>query len=64
MMGLIDPLEVADDVPLNISTKRFGGLDLIIGGCVEVEDLRTSGHNLVIGEEVDRCRGTAGKTGL
>ena len=63
-MGPVDPLEVADDVPLNVCAKRFGSLDLIIGGCVEVEDLRTSGYNLVIGGEVNRCRGTAGKTGL
>ena len=43
IMGPVDPLEVADDIPLNVGAKRLGGLDLVIGGCVEVEDSRRNG---------------------
>ena len=39
VMGLIYPREVADDIVVNLIGKRFGGPDLVIGGCVEVEDL-------------------------
>jgi hypothetical protein len=41
-IGRFDPLEVLDDIPLNVDAERFGGLELVIGGGVEVKDLGTS----------------------
>ena len=54
--GLIDSLEVANEILVNVVGKRFGGLDLVIGRCVEVQDPSASGYNLVIENEVNRRR--------
>ena len=62
-MGPIDSFEVADNIPLNVDAKRIRGLDLVIGGRVEVEDRRTCGYNLII-EEVNGCKRTASTSGF
>ena len=48
VLGSIDSLEVANEVLVNVVRKRFGGLDLVIGGWVEVQDASASGYNLVV----------------
>ena len=55
--GPIDSLEVANEIFVNVVSKRLGGPDLVIGGCVEVKDLSASGYNLVIGEDVNNRLG-------
>ena len=44
VIGPIDSLQVANEVLVNVVSERFGGLDLVIGGCVEVKDLRVIGE--------------------
>ena len=56
VLGPIDSLEVANEVLVNVVRKRSGGLDLVIGGCVKVQDASASGHNLVIEKKVNRGR--------
>jgi hypothetical protein len=53
-MGPIDSLQVANEIFVNFSGKRWRGQDLVVGGCVEVKDLSASRHNLVIRKEVNR----------
>jgi hypothetical protein len=54
VMSRVDSLEVENDILVNVGGKRLGSPDLVICGCVEVEDFSASGYNLVIGEEVNR----------
>ena len=54
VMGPTDSLQVANEILVNVSGKRLGSQDLVIGGCVEVKDPSASGHDLVIGKEVNR----------
>ena len=53
VLGLVDSLEVADDVFMDIGSKWLGGLDLVVGGCMEVKDPSGSCDNLIIGDEVN-----------
>ena len=48
VLGLVDPLEAADDVLMYVISERLGGLDLVVGGCVEVKDPGGGGEDLVI----------------
>jgi len=52
VLGLVDTLEVADDILMNVGREWFGGLDLVVGGCVEVKDPTGSGDDLIFIEEV------------
>lgn len=58
VLSPVDPLEVEDDIFMDVVSERLGGLDLVVDGCVEVEDPSGSCDNLIIGEEVstDRSR--------
>jgi len=56
VLGPVDPLEVEDDIFMNVGSEWLGGLDLVVGGCMEVEDPSGSRDNLIIGEEVNTER--------
>jgi len=55
---LVDSLKVADNIFMNVGREWFGGPDLVVGGCMEVEDPSGSGDDLTIGGKV-----TMGKKG-
>ena len=38
VLGLVDSLNVANDVLMDIGGEWLGGLDLVVGGCVKVKD--------------------------
>ena len=61
VLGLVDPLEVEDDIFMDIVSEWLGGLDLVVGGCVEVENPSGSRDNLIIGEEVTTERRREGR---
>ena len=50
VLSLVDPLEVEDDIFMDVGSEWLGGLDLVVGGRVEVEDPSGSCDNLIIGE--------------
>jgi len=52
VLGLVNPPEVEDDIFMDVVSEWLGGLDLVVDGCVEVEDPSGSCDNLIIGEEV------------
>jgi len=53
VIGPVDSLEVADDILTNVGRKWLGGLDLVVGGCVESEDPSGGGDDLMVGEGVN-----------
>lgn len=53
VLGLVDPLEVPDNVLLDLGSEWFRGVDLIVGRRVEIEGPITSCDDLIIGEEVN-----------
>lgn len=50
VLGRVDSLEVTENVLVNVGGERLRGLNLVIGGGMEVEDPRRSGYNLAIGK--------------
>lgn len=56
VLGLVDSLEVADDIFMDVGSEWLGGLDLVVDGSVEVKDPSGSCDNLMIGEEVNTER--------
>ena len=46
VLGLVDSLEVLDDVLLDLRSEWFWGVDLVIRGCVEIEDPSASCDDL------------------
>lgn len=38
VLGVVNSAEVANNVLMNVCSERLRGPDLVIGGCVEVED--------------------------
>ena len=56
VLGLVDSLEVADDIFMDVGSEWLGGLDLVVGGCVEAEDTGGSCDNLINREEVNTER--------
>ena len=59
--GIVDSLEVADDIFMDIGSEWLGSPDLVVGGRVEVEDPNGSCDNLVIAEEVNTEREGEGR---
>lgn len=50
VLGLIDSLEAADEVLMDFGGEWLRGLDLVVGGGMEIEDLGGSRKDLAIGE--------------
>ena len=48
VLGLVDPLEVANNILMDIAREWLGGLELVVGGCVEVKDPSGGGDNLIM----------------
>lgn len=53
VLCLVDSLEIADDVFVNVGSEWLGGLDLVVGRCVEVKDPSGSCDNLMIGVKTE-----------
>ena len=51
VLGPADLLEVADDVLVDVGSEWLRGVDLIVGGRVEVEDLSANVDDLTIVED-------------
>jgi hypothetical protein len=47
VLGLVDSLEVADDIFMDVGSEWLRGLDLVVGGCVEVKDPSGSHDRLI-----------------
>ena len=60
VLSPVDSLEVVDDIFMDVGSEWFGGLDLVVGGCVEVEKPDGSRDDLIIAEEVN-TEGRRGK---
>ena len=52
VVGLVDSLETADKVLMNVAGEWLRGLDLVVGGGMEVKDPGRSGDDLGIGKKV------------
>lgn len=46
VLGLVDSLETTDEVLMDVAGEWLRGLDLVVGGCVEVKDSSRSGNDL------------------
>ena len=52
VLGLVDSLETANEVLMNVAGEWLRGLDLVVGGCVEVKDPGRGGNDLGNGGKV------------
>ena len=57
VLGLVDSLEVANDIFMDVCSEWFGGLDLVVGGCVEAKDPNGSCDNLTNNWRRGQCGG-------
>lgn len=49
VLGVVDPLEVANEVLMNVCSEWLGSPDLVIGGGVKSKNPGGSGYNLMVG---------------
>lgn len=57
VLGLVDPLETANEVFMNVFGEWLRSLDLVVGGSMEVKDPSRSGNDLTIERKVKREEG-------